>query len=795
MTPNNPISQPLPGQPASSPQLTILQRIGYFYRDTYHKLAVILAFILVFLWTTSMGEIWWEEIFPFASTVLFAVATIMLFVPLNWLSSLLQFGMMIFLYAKMVTDDVLEEMMESSVYDDVFPLRLMFISGGILVWLFMNMLVLMRKQRGSLLVLQTLVLLWMISIDSFGVELVLTKQILDYVIIMLVFLCCQHFFAFTTHFPHNARNLWKNAHRIVAPCAALLAVFLVLGLLLPNVIEPLKPILTDPYTKYFLQGEAMSLGASAGPTSGFREDDAELGGGFTADPTPVMRVKSAQATYMRGETKATYTGRGWEVGDAEEYLNARVGAVPDGDEILEGALLPNTSQIMDEARKTTLKQEVEMLDETWYSVLFAGDRVKQLTQVLGRADPKFRWEPFSEQMKLEGKDYPTAYTMVTEVTAINPDILRALGSTGGPYLTNKRANQNFEEAYLTVPDSVPDRVGELAEQITADAKTDYDKVKAIEQYLKANYPYTTNPKAPADPEGDFVDQFLFEVREGYCDYYSSAMAIMTRQIGMPTRWIKGFAAGNEEQEDTYLVTSAEAHSWVEVYFNEYGWVQFEPTGSFAAPFAPAEDELVVPPPLLPDPEDVPAEDVTGDEAEEENAAPDEDSRAEEQAADEEQVEDEIASGTEEADSADHSGIWRVLGIVLGSILLMVILVLVALRFPRTRRMVLLVAAKLHLTEIIGRTSPKEALLLRAQRLMHSVTVDGSRVEDYETFREVMFRLFAPRLMQADLAELETLIRTFEMAQYGNAEVTAADVQRFDQRANYVQNAAKHGTMG
>ena len=131
--------------------------------------------------------------------------------------------------------------------------------------------------------------------------------------------------------------------------------------------------------------------------------------------------------------------------------------------------------------------------------------------------------------------------------------------------------------YLAIPAEVPSRVKELAIQLTAADPTPYDRARAIEGYLRQNYPYTLDvPHPPANQ--DLVDYFLFDLRKGYCDYFASAMVILARAAGIPARLAIGYASGTyNENSGRFIVTQADAHSWVEVYFPGIGWVPFEPT--------------------------------------------------------------------------------------------------------------------------------------------------------------------------------------------------------------------------
>lgn len=130
--------------------------------------------------------------------------------------------------------------------------------------------------------------------------------------------------------------------------------------------------------------------------------------------------------------------------------------------------------------------------------------------------------------------------------------------------------------YLALP-PIPERVKNLAYEITATAPSLYDRAEAIERYLQANYEYSL--EVPAPPPGrDPVDYFLFDLHKGYCDYYASAMVVLARASGVPARLVVGYVGGSyDPQEAVYTVREADAHSWVEVYFPQVGWVEFEPT--------------------------------------------------------------------------------------------------------------------------------------------------------------------------------------------------------------------------
>lgn len=142
---------------------------------------------------------------------------------------------------------------------------------------------------------------------------------------------------------------------------------------------------------------------------------------------------------------------------------------------------------------------------------------------------------------------------------------------------------DLAEMYLQVP-PMDLRVRQLAERVTASDENEFDRVAAVERYLRTNYQYTLElpTSQPADP----IANFLFERRRGHCEYFASAMAVMLRTIGIPTRIVNGFRSDEfNDLTGNYIVRAKDAHAWVEAYFPGYGWQTFDPTpaGAVGAP--------------------------------------------------------------------------------------------------------------------------------------------------------------------------------------------------------------------
>jgi transglutaminase-like putative cysteine protease len=188
-----------------------------------------------------------------------------------------------------------------------------------------------------------------------------------------------------------------------------------------------------------------------------------------------------------------------------------------------------------------------------------------------------------------------SYSVTSSVSVATAAMLRSATADYPAWVTR---------LYLQGANQVSPRVREQAVQIIAQAgaQTPYDKAKAIEGWLRNNIQY--NESIPTPPQNaDPVEWFLFDAKQGYCNYYASAMILMLRSQNIPARMAAGFAQGSwDETRGAYLVRERDAHTWVQVYFPDYGWVEFEPTAD-EAPLERPDDQLpqtilpsVTPPP-------------------------------------------------------------------------------------------------------------------------------------------------------------------------------------------------------
>ncbi|MFZ0534987.1 MAG: transglutaminase-like domain-containing protein [Anaerolineales bacterium] len=170
------------------------------------------------------------------------------------------------------------------------------------------------------------------------------------------------------------------------------------------------------------------------------------------------------------------------------------------------------------------------------------------------------------------------------------------------------------DEYLQLPNNISTRTRELAKNISAGLSNPYDIANAVTDYLRNNIEYNQSISQPP-PNQERIDWFLFDYKQGFCNYYASAEVILLRTLGIPARIAVGFAQGEREvppiqqlppgagpvitqeqisETSTYVVRQKDAHAWPEVFFPEIGWVIFEPTVSQLPLFRPSGEPITTP---------------------------------------------------------------------------------------------------------------------------------------------------------------------------------------------------------
>lgn len=353
--------------------------------------------------------------------------------------------------------------------------------------------------------------------------------------------------------------------KVIAAFVLVLAVTLTTGLASPH----FKPQWKDPvpFMKQVTKEAISSKNQGSMRRVGYGNNDSQLGGSFVQDYTPIFTATVPTENYWRIETKDYYTGKGWENSVKEQFQ-----------QIENGHIYLDTTDNTEDAESHEARLEFTKSGKLPKLVYPYG-----ISHVEAASGYDFYREPIAEAVHVQKNGKPAKldrYELKYDYPAYHVEKLR-------------KESANDPEAikilYTQTPKDLPKRVQKLAEKITKPHQNRFDKAKAIEQYFSENgFHYeTANVPIPSNHQ-DYVDQFLFDTKYGYCDNYSTAMAVMLRTIGIPARWAKGFASGEKVDDQkiggevyhVFEVTNANAHSWVEVYFPGTGWVPFEPTQGF-----------------------------------------------------------------------------------------------------------------------------------------------------------------------------------------------------------------------
>lgn len=367
---------------------------------------------------------------------------------------------------------------------------------------------------------------------------------------------------------HLAR--WMERHGAAAKTDKLLVfsipllLLLVASTALAFYLPKADPIWPDPVpyiTSYSGKG---GIGEGGVGRIGYGVDDSQLGGSFVSDDTTVFRAEVEEGQYWKVEVKDVYTTKGWELSkeDADEQLYRN------GDEVTTD--FPPAG----EERSSAL---VDMQLPFPFVLYPYGTASFLMEETLD-----YRYDPVQQR-----------FDTLQENTAFEPDVYEVFYSEPSYSLTALRETDTEQlselppeyDRYLQLPDELPERVGELAEEIAAGSDTVYGQAQAVERYFGTNgFEYSQSDIAVPAEDQDYVDQFLFETQRGYCDNFSTSMVVLLRSLDIPARWVKGFNEGEVidtvDGYDVYEVTNNNAHSWVEAYMPGVGWMMFEPTIGF-----------------------------------------------------------------------------------------------------------------------------------------------------------------------------------------------------------------------
>lgn len=320
-----------------------------------------------------------------------------------------------------------------------------------------------------------------------------------------------------------------------------------------------------PFLKDFRSSESVrkaSTGVSRHTINivGYSNVPTKLGGPIVLNDKAVMNVEGEGPVYLRGNIRHTYTGTHWatENNDVEHY-----------------ELMEDFSGLSDMEKEKYYKERTYLIiNRTLTDIIFSPYKPSMVS-----FESIYRLKVNQDDILSFTKDIDIGdrYT-VTVLESLQYDELVSLG------IDRKKEDIENISIYLQLPDTITNSTRKLVKEIVEDLDTDYEKAQAIERYLRENYRYTL--EVDVVPEGyDFIDYFLFHSKEGYCTYYATAMAIMLRLEGIPTRYVEGYLAHEAREEGRYVVRNNNAHSWVEAFIEPIGWMTFEPTPAYPLPSA------------------------------------------------------------------------------------------------------------------------------------------------------------------------------------------------------------------
>ncbi|HTS11458.1 MAG TPA: DUF3488 and transglutaminase-like domain-containing protein [Candidatus Limnocylindrales bacterium] len=322
----------------------------------------------------------------------------------------------------------------------------------------------------------------------------------------------------------------------------------------------------------FTTGYLSALNLQPSPLTGF-SDDVSLGeiGKIKKNSTVVMRIKvdgdpeHADDVHWRGIVLTNFDGKRWFTPAHEQIV-----ITPDasGDYQLRTPTLPPGDSY--ELHYMVLMEPIAT------DAIFLAANPQTLHGQFGsegyRPGPAQRVRSY---LVIDGTD--TLINPFRNFTKIRYEATSELPAV--PPAQLRKASKIFPDAvlqaYLQLPPLDP-RIKKLADEITAHANNEYDRAARIEAYLKTRYAYTLDLTGPKTD--DPLAYFLFVRRAGHCEYFAAAMTVMLRDEGIPARYVTGFLPGEyNDLGGDYIVRESDAHTWVEVYFPEYGWLTFDPT--------------------------------------------------------------------------------------------------------------------------------------------------------------------------------------------------------------------------
>ncbi len=331
----------------------------------------------------------------------------------------------------------------------------------------------------------------------------------------------------------------------------------------------------------------ISLSGGSNPSNhGNFRDTLVLGGNPNLNNDVVFTVQSADPSqYLESLSYDTYDGRSWS--------NAPTYSLP----LQTNQAIPSESTVVH-----NVVQQINVVSPPGeqYPYLFGASQIGSVNQpsmAVGSNNSSSLIGVLSRNGRLTTGEH---YTITSYISSADENSLRTVPlPANSPQFPENYPGQYpityFDpvilNSYTQLPKGLDPNIAILARRITEHAPTMYGKVKALEAYFHANFTYDVNIHLPPDEEG--TSWFLFRSgQKGFCNYFATAMTVMARSLGIPARFVVGYTNGQyDARNHRWVIYGTDAHSWTQVYFAGYGWINFEPSTGFAPFVRPAPGQF------------------------------------------------------------------------------------------------------------------------------------------------------------------------------------------------------------
>ena len=292
----------------------------------------------------------------------------------------------------------------------------------------------------------------------------------------------------------------------------------------------------------------------------FYGDTVNLGTGSDLNDEIIFEIKVNQRQptgvryYWKGKSYDTFTNNQWE-------------------STLNGAKVFGSNE--------PLNQTPEM--STFTKRTFSIKTMKNLGILYSPSYPQSINRPIKAIYQILPNDQVDIVSLTLEKVTFSGEVYEVVNNIPNPTIAQlRKTTQEYpdwvNEKYLQLPPNFSEKISDLADELTKDQSNPYDKTIEITNYLRDNITYQEQiPEPPADQ--DIIEWFLFDHKQGFCNYYATAEVLMLRSIGIPARISFGYAEGDAQNTigTEYIVRRENLHAWPEIYFQGIGWVVFEPT--------------------------------------------------------------------------------------------------------------------------------------------------------------------------------------------------------------------------